>query len=76
MRREREAEEKARHAEAAKKAAANWQAAQPAAADHAYLIHKGIKAHGARRTAAQGGAADPDSRRQRTAQPAIYRDGW
>ena len=48
MQRAREAEEKARHAEAATKAAAIWKAAKPAAADHAYLIAKGIKAHGAR----------------------------
>ena len=35
MRREREAEDARRHAEAASKAAAIWQAGQPAAADHA-----------------------------------------
>ncbi|MSQ69659.1 MAG: DUF3987 domain-containing protein [Betaproteobacteria bacterium] len=43
-----EAERKAKQGEAASKAVAIWQAAQPAAADHAYLIRKGIKAHGAR----------------------------
>ena len=48
MRREREAEDERRHAEAASKAAAIWKAAQAAAADHAYLIRKGIQAHGAR----------------------------
>jgi ribonuclease HI len=46
MRREREAEESRRKAEAAIKAAAIWQAAQPAPADHPYLIRKHIKAHG------------------------------
>ncbi len=35
-------------AEAAKKAAAIWEAAKPAPADHPYLTRKGIKAHGAR----------------------------
>lgn len=48
MRREREAEEVRRHAEVAKIAAATWQAAKPAPADHAYLRRKGIKPHGAR----------------------------
>jgi putative DNA primase/helicase len=43
-----EAERKAKQAEAASKAAAIWQGAQPAPADHAYLTHKGIQAHGAR----------------------------
>ena len=48
MRREREAEETRRKAEAATKAAAIWQAAQPAPVDHPYLKRKGIKAHNAR----------------------------
>jgi putative DNA primase/helicase len=48
MRREREAEEARRRAEAATVAAATWQAAKPAPADHAYLRSKGIKPHGAR----------------------------
>jgi len=43
-----EAERKARQAEAAAKAAAIWNAAQPAPSDHAYLVRKGIEAHGAR----------------------------
>ena len=42
MRRQREAEEKARHAEAAKKAAAIWKAATPASADHPYLSRKHV----------------------------------
>ncbi len=41
-------EEARRHAESATKAAAIWQAATPAPDDHAYLLKKGIKAHGAR----------------------------
>ena len=45
---QREAEEQARHAEAATKAAEIWQAATPAPADFPYLIRKGIKAHDAR----------------------------
>ena len=48
MRREREAEEKARHAEAAKKAAAIWKAATPARTDHPYLVRKGVPPVGAR----------------------------
>ena len=48
MRREREAEETRRHGEAATIAAATWQAAQPAPADHPYLTRKGIKPHGAK----------------------------
>jgi len=48
MRGEREAEEARRKAEAAAKAAAIWQAAQPAPDDHPYLTRKGIKAHDAR----------------------------
>jgi putative DNA primase/helicase len=50
MRREREAEEARRHAEAATTADATWQAAEPAPADHRYLTRKGIKPHGARIT--------------------------
>ena len=41
-------EEARRRAEAARKAAAIWQAAQPAPEDHSYLRRKGIKPHGAR----------------------------
>jgi putative DNA primase/helicase len=48
MRREREAEEAKRKAEAGKKAATVWKAAKPATDDHAYAARKGIKAHGAR----------------------------
>ena len=48
MRREREAKEVRRKAEAATTAAAIWKAAQPAPDDHPYLTWKGIKAHGAR----------------------------
>jgi phage/plasmid primase-like uncharacterized protein len=48
MRREREAEQFRRHAEAAKKAAEIWSAAQPAPDDHPYLRRKAIKVHGAR----------------------------
>jgi putative DNA primase/helicase len=43
-----EAERKAKQAEAARKAAAIWQGAQPAPTDHAYLTRKGIQVHGAR----------------------------
>lgn len=43
-----EAERKARHAEAAAKAAVIWNAASPAPGDHPYLVRKGIQAHGAR----------------------------
>ena len=46
MRREREAEEARRQAEAREKAAAIWQATPPASDDHAYLLGKGVKAHG------------------------------
>ena len=48
MRRQREADEVRRKSEAQTRAAAIWQAAPPAPDDHAYLIRKGIKAHGAR----------------------------
>ena len=43
-----EAERKAKQAEAASKAAAIWEAAKPAPADHPYLARKGIKPGGAR----------------------------
>ena len=43
-----EAERKARQAEAATKAAAIWDAAQPAPDDHPYLVRKRIQPHGAR----------------------------
>jgi putative DNA primase/helicase len=46
LRSEREAAEKHGHEEAAAKAAASWQTAQPAFADHGYLAKKGIKPHG------------------------------
>lgn len=48
QRREREAEETRRHAEAARKAAAIWDDADDAPADHPYLRAKGIQPHGAR----------------------------
>jgi putative DNA primase/helicase len=48
MRREREAEDAKRNAEAREKAAAIWQAGTPAPNDHAYLVEKNIKAHGLR----------------------------
>jgi len=43
-----ETERKARHAEAASKAVAIWNAAAPAPGDHPYLVRKGIQAHGTR----------------------------
>ena len=43
-----EAEKQEKQSEAATKAAAIWQAAQPATGDHPYLKRKGIKANGAR----------------------------
>ncbi|MGC4028933.1 MAG: AAA family ATPase [Steroidobacteraceae bacterium] len=46
--REREAEEHAKHQEAAEAAETIWQAVGPAPADHPYLVAKGIKAHGLR----------------------------
>jgi len=46
MRREREAEEARRKSEAKAKAAAIWQKAEPAPAEHPYLVRKGIKACG------------------------------
>jgi putative DNA primase/helicase len=48
MRREREVEDARRKTEAREKAAAIWTAAVPAPDDHAYLLKKGIKAHGLR----------------------------
>ena len=48
MRREREAEEARRKAEAQIKAAAIWKAATLASADHPYLVRKGIKENGAK----------------------------
>jgi putative DNA primase/helicase len=48
MRREREAEDAKRKAEAREKAAAIWQAARPAPDDHPYLAKKGIEPHGLR----------------------------
>lgn len=48
MRREREAEDAKRKAEARDKAAMIWQAAQAAPGDHPYLVKKGVKAHGLR----------------------------
>ncbi len=46
MRREREAEDAKRKAEAREKAALVWQAARPAPDDHGYLLKKCVKAHG------------------------------
>lgn len=48
QRREREAEEARRHAVAAKKATAEWEATKAAPADYPYHVRKGIKPHGAR----------------------------
>lgn len=48
MRRDREAEEAKRKAEAQAKAAAIWQKAEPAPENHPYLARKGIQPHGAR----------------------------
>lgn len=48
MRRTREAEERRGHDEAALRAAAIWEAAQPATEKHGYLARKGIKPHGAK----------------------------
>ncbi len=48
MRREREAEEKRGHEEAAMQAAKHWEAATPAPDDHGYLTCKDIKAHSLR----------------------------
>ena len=48
MRREREAEDAKRKAEAREKAAAIWQAAETASEDHPYLVKKGIKTYGLR----------------------------
>jgi putative DNA primase/helicase len=48
MRRERDAEIARERAEAASKAAAIWNAAKPAPAEHAYLLAKGINPNGAR----------------------------
>ncbi len=47
-RREREAEERAKHHEAAQSAESIWQSAKQAPADHPYLIAKGIQSHGLR----------------------------
>jgi putative DNA primase/helicase len=47
-RKQREAEEAQRKAEAQTKAAAIWQKAEPAPDDHPYLTRKGIKASGAK----------------------------
>lgn len=48
MRREREAEDARRKAEAREKASVIWQAAEPASDEHPYLVSKGVKAHGLR----------------------------
>lgn len=48
VRREREAEEAKRKAEAREKAAAIWNASRPAPDDHVYLRAKGAKAYGLR----------------------------
>ena len=47
-RKQAEAEQAQRHAEAAIKAAGIWSAALPAPDNHSYLVNKGIKAHGAK----------------------------
>jgi putative DNA primase/helicase len=43
-----EAEKKQRHSEAANMATSIWHASAPAPSDHAYLVRKGIKPHGAK----------------------------
>lgn len=48
IKRQREAEQVQRHAEAQAKAGAIWQASAQAPADHPYLVRKGIQAHGVR----------------------------
>lgn len=45
---ERERAEHERHAEAAERAAREWDAAEPATAEHPYLASKGVQAHGLR----------------------------
>lgn len=47
-RRARAQDEKARHADAAARAAAIWEASEPAPADHPYLVRKRVGAHGIR----------------------------
>ena len=46
MHKQRKAEEGRNHEQAATRAAAMWEAAQPAPEDHPYLTRKGIKPHG------------------------------
>lgn len=48
IRRQRETEEARKHADAAGRASAIWEAAEPAAADHPYLARKHVQAHGLR----------------------------
>lgn len=48
IKRQRAEEQVQRHAEAQAKAAAMWEAAEPAPADHPYLVAKGIQPHGLR----------------------------
>lgn len=48
MKRQRDEDQALRYAEAASRAKAILEAATPAPADHAYLVKKGIQAHGAR----------------------------
>ncbi len=48
IRRERQREDQKRKTEAREKAAAIWTAAQPAPADHGYLLSKGVKPYGLR----------------------------
>lgn len=50
---EREAEDAKAHAAAAIRAAAIWERAQPASADHPYLRRKGVQPHGLREHAGQ-----------------------
>lgn len=45
---EKQADDELRRGEAAKKAAAIWDASEPASADHPYLVRKGVGAHGLR----------------------------
>ena len=47
-RRQREQDERLRHADAAERAQRLWDGAKPAPADHPYLIRKGVQPHGLR----------------------------
>jgi putative DNA primase/helicase len=74
MRREREAEETRRKAEAATKATTIWHEAQAVPDDHPYLKRKGIKAHGVRLY--NDALCNTDARWRRASFPAIHRAGW